>query len=105
MGRELFTTAKSSQSAQDAVAALITTGDGRYLMQLRDMLPHIWFPGHWGCFGGAVDPGESPEDALRRELAEELSLRDFTPTLFTQFDYDLQPIDFRKFIGCILRSS
>lgn len=55
-----------------AAAALIVTPDGRYLMQHRDDKPGIFFPGWWGCFGGAVEPGESPDEAIRRELAEEL---------------------------------
>src|SRR5262252_4231561 len=46
---------------EDAVAAIITVEDGRYLMQLRDDIPRIFYPGHWGCFGGAVSAGE---DAL-----------------------------------------
>ena len=55
-----------------AVAALMVTPDGRYLMQHRDDLPGIFFPGFWGCFGGGIEPGENPAEALRRELAEEL---------------------------------
>lgn len=43
-------------------------------MQLRDDRPGIWYPGHWGLFGGTIEVGERPEAALRRELAEELSL-------------------------------
>lgn len=58
-----------------ASAALIVTEDGRYLMQHRDELPGIFFPGFWGCFGGALEPGESALDAMRRELAEELAWR------------------------------
>lgn len=44
------------------------------MLQLRDDRPGIWYPGHWGLFGGTLEKGESPETALRRELAEELSL-------------------------------
>jgi 8-oxo-dGTP pyrophosphatase MutT (NUDIX family) len=45
---------------------------GRYLMQLRDDIPGILYPGHWGLFGGGIEPGETPEAAMRRELAEEI---------------------------------
>ena len=31
--------------------------------------------GYWDCPGGFVDPDEHPEDALRRELREELGVR------------------------------
>lgn len=58
----------------EAAAALIVTPDGRYLMQHRDDKPGIFFPGFWGCFGGAIEPGENPEQAIRRELSEELSM-------------------------------
>ena len=58
-----------------AAAALIVTADGRYLMQHRDELPGIFFPGFRGCFGGAIEPDESPAEALRRELEEELAFR------------------------------
>lgn len=61
-------------AAQDAVAAIILVGGERYLLQHRDDKPGIWYPDHWGCFGGGLDPGETPEDALRRELSEELGL-------------------------------
>ena len=57
-----------------AAAALLVTPDGRYLLQHRDDLPGIFFPGWWGLFGGAIDPGETPDQALLRELDEELGL-------------------------------
>jgi 8-oxo-dGTP pyrophosphatase MutT (NUDIX family) len=58
-----------------AVAALLQLADGRYVMQLRDSNPGIFYPDHWGCFGGAVDAGEEPVAALVRELAEELAVK------------------------------
>lgn len=75
----------------DAVAALICLDDGRYVMQLRDDIPHIWYPNHWGCFGGAINPGEKPEDALRRELREELEFEVQDARYFMRLDFDLGP--------------
>jgi 8-oxo-dGTP pyrophosphatase MutT (NUDIX family) len=82
--------------ASDAVAALIVSADGRYLMQQRDDKAEIWYPGHWGLFGGAVESGETPFDALRRELLEEIGIEVAAPRLFTTFDFDLRPIGDRK---------
>lgn len=76
----------------NAVAAILLDENGRYLLQLRDDLPHIWYPGHWGAFGGSVDPGESELAALRRELDEELELEFANARLFTRFEFDLRPL-------------
>jgi 8-oxo-dGTP pyrophosphatase MutT (NUDIX family) len=74
---------------EDAVAAIITVEDGRYLMQLRDDIPRIFYPGHWGCFGGAVGPDESGLQALERELAEELEMPTPAAAEFIRLDFDL----------------
>ena len=55
------------------VALAMLQRDGRWLMQLRDEIPNIVAPGCWGLFGGHLDPDETPEQALRRELLEEIS--------------------------------
>ena len=70
-------------------AALLATGDGRYLMQLRDPKPEILLPDHWACFGGSVDPGESGADAMRRELREELRFAARAVEPFTELLIDL----------------
>ena len=80
----------------DAVAALLVHEDGRYVMQLRDSKPEIFYPGHWGCFGGAVEAGETPVDALRRELREEIQFDMPGATRFTQFDFDFSPLGYSK---------
>ena len=85
-----------SPRPHDAVAALLVHEDGRYIMQLRDSKPEIFYPGHWGCFGGAVESGETPVDALRRELREEILFEMTGANRFTQFDFDFSPLGYAK---------
>tara|TARA_Y100000816_G_C25810465_1_gene424254 strand:+ start:159 stop:587 length:429 start_codon:yes stop_codon:yes gene_type:complete len=48
--------------------------NGKYLLQKRDNKKNIFFPNFWGVFGGTVDPKETKEKAVIRELREEISL-------------------------------
>lgn len=74
------------------VAALLVTADGRYLMQLRDDVPQLRVAGHWGLFGGGVEPGETHREALARELVEELEFRPRTAHWFTECAFVLPQI-------------
>ncbi len=88
-GHSAFVTARDHLQIGNAAAAIILVEDGRYLLQLRDNIESIWYPNHWGCFGGGVEPEEDPVRALRRELREELSF-DFTDArFFTELEFDL----------------
>jgi 8-oxo-dGTP pyrophosphatase MutT (NUDIX family) len=72
----------------DAVVGLVVVPGGRYLMQLRSQKAGIFYPDHWGLFGGAVDPGEGADEALRRELQEELGVAVPEASYFTEFSFD-----------------
>lgn len=56
----------------NCVGALLVR-NGEVLLGLRSG-ECAWLPGAWDMFGGHVEAGESEEDALRRELAEELGI-------------------------------
>jgi 8-oxo-dGTP diphosphatase len=62
----------SAAPAHDCVGAL-PVREGRVLLGRRAD-DRDWLPGAWDLFGGHVEPGESHEAALRRELLEELGI-------------------------------
>jgi len=59
--------------------AIITDNEGRVLLLKHRFRPS---PG-WGVPGGFIEPGEQPEEALRRELREEVELEVKHVKLFT----------------------
>jgi double-stranded uracil-DNA glycosylase len=62
-------------TARAAVRALVIDDDDRILLvqYRRPVGDETW----WGTPGGGVDPGESDQQALARELQEEVGLHDF----------------------------
>ena len=62
-----------------AVALAMLERDDRWLLQLRDDIDTILCPGQWGLFGGHLEPGETPEQAVQRELEEEIAWRPDPP--------------------------
>lgn len=80
----------------NAVAAIIRTPQDKFLLQLRDAIPNIWYPGSWGCFGGALDEGEQPLEALRRELHEELEMNITDTILVSHLEFDLRPVGLNR---------
>ena len=67
------------------VAGILWRGD-RFLAVCRpEGKPRA---GAWECPGGKVDPGETPEEALARELGEELGVRPLTASLWREVRHD-----------------
>jgi len=63
------------------VAIAILHRQGQFLLQLRDNIPGIVYPGHWVCLA-VTEPGETPAVAVERELLEEIS---YAPPTLLEF--------------------
>lgn len=72
------------------VAAALVDDNQRVLIAQRPQGKQL--AGLWEFPGGKVEAGERPEEALARELMEELGLRvapdDFEPLTFASYAYD-----------------
>jgi transketolase len=60
-----------STAARQIATVFILRDDGAALLQHRDDKPGLRRAGMWVPPGGGLDPGETPEDAARREILEE----------------------------------
>lgn len=82
------------------VAVAILHQEDRFLMQLRENIPNIVYPGYWGFFGGHIEPGESPEIAVERELLEEIG---YTPPRLQNFArYESETVVRHVFYGALI---
>jgi len=69
------------------IAAIIFENDnGEFFLALRDNKPGIPFPNHWDLIGGHVEEGESPDEALIREVKEELDIDLKEYTFFKEYE-------------------
>jgi 8-oxo-dGTP diphosphatase len=84
------------------VAAAVVERDGRYLITRRLEGTHL--AGLWEFPGGKTLPGEKPEDALRRELQEELGVEAEVGELIETVDWTYPEKSVRLlFFRCALR--
>ena len=80
-----LSTAKSLPRREVAILVLYDK-DGRMLLQKRT-LDAPTFPGIWGFFGGGIEKGESPSEALKREIYEELEYEVRNPEFVFEHEY------------------
>lgn len=59
-------------AARNVALFIFYTSSGRLLLQHRSPDANR-LPDYWAFFGGGIEAGESPSDALKREVREELS--------------------------------
>ncbi len=72
----------------EVAAAVILRPDGSFLLGQR--AADTFYPGYWEFPGGKVEPGETPRDALVRELHEELEIevQSATPWIVREHVYE-----------------
>jgi 8-oxo-dGTP diphosphatase len=63
---------KDSGTGPREFAAAIIVNQADELLLLRRSPSTLRWPGRWGIAGGGMEAGETPEQALHRELREEL---------------------------------
>jgi nucleoside triphosphatase len=70
------------------VVPLIQNDRGQYLICRKPDRLGV-FPGQWGLVGGGIEPGETMEQALRREIQEEVGLEvgEIKPLIFSDGKY------------------
>lgn len=69
----------------EVVAAIIHDENGRIFATQRG---YGEFKDYWEFPGGKMEPGESPEEALKREIWEELETKIVIERLVTTIEYD-----------------
>jgi 8-oxo-dGTP diphosphatase len=79
------------------VGAMLQDAEGRYLITQRP--PKATLPLLWEFPGGRVEEGETDEQALAREIREEMGVevKVLEQALHTHHDYPTYDIDFRVY--------
>ena len=72
---------------RNGTSIIFVNSHEKILLLLRDNIQEIPYPNMWDLPGGAVEGEETPEQAIVREMKEEikLDLKEFSPLCVTEF--------------------
>lgn len=81
---------KKKDDLKKNAVAVIVNNDNKILLLKRSSEPKIWQPSKWALAGGAVEKGETPQQAVEREILEEtgLEIKKFVKTFAIQRNPD-----------------
>ena len=71
---------------KEFVTIIIENDNNEVLLQLRDDIKTIKFPNTWCHPGGAIESNETSEEAIKREMQEEMGLELSGFELFKKYD-------------------
>lgn len=77
LGTKAYQSPRLNEEKKDLkknVVAIIVNNDNKILLLKRSDYPDQWMPSKWSLVGGAIDKGETPEKACKREVEEETGL-------------------------------
>lgn len=78
------------------IAVAVITQNACMLIQLRDDDPNIVAPGCWGLFGGHIEVNETPNEAVLRELHEEIGWKPKEINFWFKYETDEYSINVFK---------
>ena len=84
---------------QGAGILFLARDTGRVLLSLRSA--EVNEPHTWGVVGGAIDSGESPERAARREAKEELGFQGKIERLIPAYTFKTKGFKYHNFVGIV----
>lgn len=75
------------------VSVILEDKLGKLLLQKRENKKSVRHPGYWGLFGGKVENSETPEQAVHREILEELDLNLKETVLLKAYAFEEKRVD------------
>ncbi len=70
------------------VVICIILKEKQIMLQLRDNKKNILYPNKWGFFGGDIKSGEQHLESVKREMKEELNIKNFKKLKFVKIYFD-----------------